>query len=80
MMGLPCLRVDGAFFAALDQRRNALIVKLTATEVAARVAGGRGQPFAPAGRVFREWVTLDGADPDSWRAALGDALGFVRGR
>ncbi|GAA4952436.1 hypothetical protein HD597_000345 [Nonomuraea thailandensis] len=28
MMGLPCLRYDGRFFACLDRREQALIVKL----------------------------------------------------
>ena len=79
MMGLPCLRVDGAFFASFDKRQEALIVKLAATNVAARVAEGRGQSFAPAGKVFKEWLALDGVDPDEWRAALHDALLFVRG-
>ena len=78
MMGLPCLRLDGAFFASLDKRSGDLIVKLAADDVAARVESGQGQPFAPAGKVFREWVAIDSVDEDIWRAALGDALAFAR--
>ncbi len=29
MMGWPCVRVDGAFFASLDRRLGDLIVKLS---------------------------------------------------
>ena len=77
MMGLPCLRLDGAFFASLDKRNDELIVKLAATEVAARVADGRGHAFAPAGKVFREWLAIAVVDEPTWRAALGDALAFA---
>ena len=78
MMGLPCLRLEGAFFASLDKRNSALIVKLAADDVAARIAAGRGSPFAPAGKVFREWLVVHGEDPGTWRGAIGDALSFAR--
>lgn len=78
MMGLPCLRLDGAFFASLDKRNDELIVKLEAPEVAARVADGRGHSFAPAGKVFREWLAIAVVDEPTWRAALGDALAFAQ--
>ena len=78
MMGLPCLRFDGAFFASLDERSGELIVKLAAAEVASRVADGRGRSFAPAGRVFREWVVVEGRGIAAWRAALNEALAFAR--
>jgi hypothetical protein len=80
MMGLPCLRLDGAFFASLDKRSDRLIVKLAADEVGACVADGRGLPFAPAGKVFREWLAIDASDEDAWREALNDALAFARTR
>ena len=78
MMGLPCLRVEGAFFASLDTRSGDLIVKLDATEVARRVEAGSGRSFAPAGKTFREWVAIDTVDEEAWRAVLGEALAFVR--
>ena len=78
MMGLPCLRLDGAFFASLDTRTDRLIVKLAADDVSARAADGTGQPFAPAGKVFREWVAIDRDDEHTWRRALADALAFAR--
>ena len=80
MMGLPCLRLDGAFFASLDKRHGELIIKLSREDVAARVADGSGHSFAPAGKVFREWLAIDGASETLWRAALADALAFARTR
>jgi hypothetical protein len=79
MMGLPCLRVDGAFFASLDKRSGDLVVKLPADEVGARIERGAGKPFAPAGKVFREWLAIEAGDVAAWRAAMADALSFVRG-
>ncbi len=78
MMGLPCLRIDGAFFASLDTRTGDLIVKLPADDVVTRVDSGEGKPFAPAGRVFREWLAVDQVDEDTWRSALDEALAFAR--
>ena len=77
MMGLPCLRVDGAFFASLARDEPRLLVKLPADRVAAMVEAGHGHPFAPAGRTFREWVAVDGTDEDTWRGLLAEARAFV---
>lgn len=77
MMGHPCLRVDGAFFAAIEPATGRLIVKLPRDRVAELVAAEIGQPFAPAGRVFREWVAVPGPDKDRWRSLLGEARAFV---
>jgi hypothetical protein len=76
MMGLPCMRVDDKFFAALgrDQR---LLVKLPAARVAELVASGAGQHFAPNGRVFREWVAFAEPDEPAWHTYLTEARAFV---
>jgi hypothetical protein len=63
MTGLPCVRLYGRFFASLDRRTGALLVKLPAQRVAQLVTAGYGEPFAPAGRVFREWVGAPGSSP-----------------
>jgi hypothetical protein len=73
MMGLPCVRLHGRFFASLDRRSGALLVKLSAERVGQLVAAGEGQPFAPAGRVFREWVALPRPDRRRWRSLLAEA-------
>ena len=78
MMGFPCLRTDGRFFASLEKCTNHLIVKLAADRVDALVEEGQGVPFAPNGRVFREWVAFPVADKDEWRALLVEAKTFVQ--
>lgn len=78
MMGLPCLRTDGRFFASLEKGTNHLIVKLAADRVDALVEEGQGVSFAPNGRVFREWVAFPVADEDEWRTLLVEAKTFVQ--
>jgi hypothetical protein len=74
-MGLPCVRLDGRFFASLDRRTGALLVKLPHDRVAALVTTGVGEPFASAGRVFREWVAVP--DRNRWQALLAEARAFA---
>jgi hypothetical protein len=79
MMGFPCLRVSGQFFASFDRRTGALVVKLPAARVDELIASGQAEPFAPAGRRFREWAALDPAQRAQWPALLDEALTFVAG-
>jgi uncharacterized protein (TIGR02453 family) len=79
MMGLPCVRLDGRFFASLDRRTGALVVKLPAERVAVLIAAGQGEPFAPAGRVFREWVAVSRPDRHRWRSLLAEARDHAAG-
>lgn len=78
MMGLPCVRVDGRFFAALDRRTGALLVKLPQQRVGQLIDSGQGQPFAPAGRVFREWVAIPQPDRRRWQTLLAEARAFAQ--
>jgi hypothetical protein len=73
MMGLPCVRLDGRFFASLDRRTQALLVKLPPARVGELIAHGVGEPFAPAGRVFREWVAIPQPDRERWQRLLTEA-------
>lgn len=73
MMGLPCVRLDGRFFASLDRRTQALLVKLPQQRVGELIADGVGEPFAPAGRVFREWVAIPQPDRECWQRLLTEA-------
>ena len=79
MMGLPCVRLNSRFFASLDTRTAALLVKLPRERVAQLVADGTGEPFAPAGRVFREWVAIPQPDRDRWRHLLAEARAHAAG-
>lgn len=77
MMGLPCLRWNGAFFASCDRRTGDLLVKLAETRVDELVATERANPFAPAGRRFREWAAIPESRSRSWKRLLDEALEFA---
>lgn len=77
MMGFPCLRADGRFFASVEPRTGELIVKLPSAHVLALIQEGVGQPFAPNGRVFREWVAVPEANEERWNQLLAEALEFA---
>jgi hypothetical protein len=80
MMGLPCLRVGGRFFASFDRRRGALVVKLSAARVDELIQSGAAEPFAPSGRRFREWAAIDRGGLETWPALVEEALEFVGGQ
>jgi hypothetical protein len=77
MMGFPCVRRAGRFFASFDGRTDSLVVKLPRERVAALIEDGTGEPFAPNGRVFREWVTLPEPDHRVWEELLAEARQFA---
>ena len=79
MMGYPCLRSNGAFFACVERATGHLIVKLPGQRVKELVTTGQALPFAPNGRTFREWAAFPVADPVEWRALLAEARGFAGG-
>jgi hypothetical protein len=77
MMGYPCVRRAGRFFASFDTRAEALVVKLPGERVADLVADGTAEPFSPNGRVFREWATIPDPDPRVWEQLLAEARDFA---
>ena len=77
MMGFPCLRRNGKFFASLERESNNLIVKLPRDRVAQLIEDGEGVVFAPNGRVFREWAAIPSPDEKAWRALLSEAEAFA---
>ena len=77
MMGTRCLRSAGEFFAMPEHRGGGLIVKLRAARVAELIEAGIGREFAPAGRVFREWVLVPEFDDATWADLLREARDFV---
>ncbi|HUF67331.1 MAG TPA: hypothetical protein VMM79_01675 [Longimicrobiales bacterium] len=76
-MGGRCARVDGEFLALVDHKGSGLVVKLPAARVTELIGIGTGQPFAPAGKVFREWVSIPRADRQLWRSLLREGVDFV---
>ncbi len=79
MMGFPCLRINGSFFACVEGSTGNLIVKLPTDRVNELVASGAGIPFAPNGKVFRKWVAIPVPDQDEWAALLIESHTFVDG-
>jgi hypothetical protein len=77
MMGLPCLRWDGRFFASFDRRTGKLVVKLPEGRVDELISSGQAESFAPAGRRFREWASIEPARTARWSQLLDEALTFV---
>jgi len=78
MMGYPCLRYDGRFFASIDRKTGALLIKLPQTRVAQLIEQGHGQPFAPAGRTFREWVAIAQPQRRRWNRLIREALAHAQ--
>jgi hypothetical protein len=74
MMGYPCLRLDGDFFACCDRGSGDLVVKLDEARATELVDAGRAEPFAPNGRRFREWVTIPARSSRRWATLLDEAL------
>lgn len=77
MMGFPCMRRKGNFFASLEKDTGNLILKLPRADVDAMVADGRGLAFAPAGRTFKEWVAIPAEDFERWEPLLEEAWAFA---
>ena len=77
IMGSPCLRVGEEFLAMSHHRQEGLVVKLPAERVTELIAAGRGETFAPAGKVFSEWLAVTEVDEDRWRALLREGVAFV---
>jgi hypothetical protein len=77
MMGYPCLRDNGAFFACVDRSTGHLVVKLPASRVQELIHSGRAIPFAPNGRTFREWAAFPWVSQRYWAARVDEARAFV---
>ena len=56
-----------------------LVVKLPEQRVDELIAGGVGEPFAPAGKVFKEWLAVSGTDEKLWSELMAESQTFVRG-
>lgn len=78
MMGYPCVRLAGRFMASYDDKAGCLVVKLPRQRVTELVTNGDGDPFAPAGKVFGEWVSIPTVDRELWQMLLAEAVDFAR--
>jgi hypothetical protein len=60
-----------------DCRTGNLLVKLPESRVSALVGAGRAEPFAPAGRTFRQCAAIPDQRARTWRALLEEPLAYV---
>ena len=74
IMKSRCLRVGEEFLALVDYKGSGLVVKLPRARVDSLIEEGIGRPFAPAGRVFREWVSVQGMDRPRWLSLLREGV------
>ncbi len=77
IMGGRCARVDGEFLGLVDFKGSGLVVKLPRERVDELIEKGTAQPFAPAGKVFREWASIPKRDRRRWKALLREGIAFV---
>ena len=77
MMGHHCLRstTGGGFVATVERETGNMVVKLSKDTVAGLVESGEGLSFAPAGKVFREWVAIP--DKRRWAELVEASIEFV---
>jgi hypothetical protein len=80
LMQFPCLRVNGEFFATCDHRSGDLVVKLPRQRVTELIDTGHAQPFAPAGRTFKEWALIPDRDENTWEALITEARAYATSR
>jgi len=76
IMNGRCLRVGKEFLALADYKGSGLVVKLPAARVAELIEQGKGQPFAPAQKVFKEWLSVPKPDRRLWRDLLREGVEF----
>lgn len=77
IMNGRCLRVGKEFLALVDYKGSGLVVKLPKARVAELVKSTVGKPFAPAGRVFGEWLSVPKPDRRRWLSLLREGIAFV---
>lgn len=76
--GTPAAKVEGKIFMCLW--RGALVARLGAEEVDARVLGGDGVRFDPSGKgmAMKDWLESN-AEPAEWTELALSAIAFTAG-
>jgi len=78
IMSSRCLRRNGDF-VAMVARTGQLVVKLPAERVSELIGQGVGESFAPAGKVFKEWLAVAGQDEPTWEQLLVESHTWIGG-
>jgi len=78
LMSSNCARTpEGEFVAMPHHKGDGIVLKLHRDRVAELIEAGEGQSFAPAKKVFKEWVLIEAHDEDRWRELLRESIEFV---
>lgn len=77
LMRSECIRVGKEFLAMPEYQTGDLVVKLPKQRVAALIEAGQGLAFAPAKKVFSEWVQVPRRDEALWTQLLDEGYEFV---
>ncbi len=77
LMRSRCVRVGKEFLAMPEYKTGDLVVKLPRERVDALIASGDGLSFAPAKKVFHEWVQVPARDRSLWKQLLDEGFEFV---
>ena len=75
IMGRPCVRAGDDFVAMPHSKTGGLVVKLDQKRVRELIHAGSGREFAPAGRVFKQWLLVPDADEPLWASLIAEATG-----
>lgn len=78
-MGGPCVRAGAEFVGMPHHKGPGIVVKLDRKIVDEMIESGEGRSFAPAGKVFREWVLVETHDEERWTQLLRESVAFVGG-
>lgn len=79
IMGGPCVRAGKEFVGMPHHKGPGLVVKLSRERVDELIADGQGASFAPAGKVFREWVLVAAFSDERAEELLRESVSFVTG-
>lgn len=61
----------------IDSKGAGLVVKVPKDRVASAIASGEGKAFAPAGRAFKEWLSVPEPDRRRWLRLLREGIELV---
>lgn len=78
LMNGPCLRYKGDFMAAMFERENAMIIKVSPQRVDELIASGEGKEFNFTKKRFKEWVLIPASLEAHYKKYLREALMYAK--
>jgi len=78
MMGTPCLRYKGQFFAMMFEKEDALIIKVSKARVLELIENGLGREFNFTKKKFKEWVLIPETYENQYETLMLEALDYAK--